>query len=215
MIGKIALPLIIGMMTLTAGTYAACGSDSTANTPAEPTSTAVRQQTPTTVPQQTPASTEPTGVKAVDDAIAAVREGNLGVLTDMVVLAPEACAAPNGAGGPPACNAGEAPGTKVNVVPFFSCEGGWAREDALTQALTPLTQGDPKLFAVYRSAQRLFERSGDYAVLFTYSTSSGDVARNLVMTDDGVVGIDAGCGETAAQMVERDKLTDAMYLRGG
>ena len=216
MIRKIALPLIVGMMTLTAGLYAACGSDSNPNTPAQPTSSAVPQKTPTVVlPQQSPVATEPTGVKAVDDAIAAVRAGDVNALIDLMVLAPEACAAPNGAGGPPACNAGEATGTKVSAVPFFSCEGGWAREEALPQALAPLTEGAPKLFGVYRTDQKLFERSGDYAVLFTYTTSSGDLARNFLMTDDGVVGIDAGCGQTAAQMVDQHKLTDALYLRGG
>ncbi|HEX5479992.1 MAG TPA: hypothetical protein VFY79_09770 [Dehalococcoidia bacterium] len=215
MIGKIALPLIVGMMTLTAGFYAACGSDSSPTSSAEPTSTAVPKQTPTIAPQHTPAATEPTGVKAIDDAIVAIRAGDIDALIDLMVLAPEACAPANGAGGPPACNAGEAAGTKVNAVPFFSCEGGWAREEALHQALAPLTQGEPKLFAVYRSDQKLFARGGDYAVLFTYTTTSGDVARDLVMTDDGVVGIDAGCGQTAAQMVDQHKLTDAIYLRGG
>jgi hypothetical protein len=200
------------LIALTAVASGACGGDSG---PPGATPSPSAQANATAVPTRTPMSSDPTGIVAVDGAIAAIKSGDVDALVDLMLLEPERCAPPAGAGGPPACNAGEATGTEIDVVPIVSCEAGWGREAALPQVLSSLAGGEATLFAVYRGDESVFGRRGDYGVIFTYHTATGDIARNFVMTDNGVVGVDLGCGESAHQMVERHKLTDVVFARGG
>jgi hypothetical protein len=155
----------------------------------------------------------PSGIASVDAAIEAVERGDVKAFIDLVLLAPEPCAPPaQGAGGPPQCAAGEAAGTPVEVAPFASCEGYWSRMDGLRQALTPLFDRPARLYAVYEATnERLFDREGDYAVIFEVTGGpEGPLARDVVMTDEGVVGVNFGCGQNPAQMVEQHQLTEAI-----
>jgi len=197
------LALIAGLAMM-----AACGGD---DSDAAPPNTPTITQPPTSTPVP---GTQPSGIAAVDKAIAAVEAGDIDAFIDLILLAPEDCVARNdGLGGPPLCEPGEAPGTPVDVVPFASCEGYWSREGALSQALRPLFDGQVRLYAVYETGgnERLFDREGAYAVIFEVTGGpNGPQGRDVIMTDEGVVGVNFGCGQSAEQLVEFHQLTDAI-----
>jgi hypothetical protein len=52
-------------------------------------------------------------------------------------------------------------------------------------------------------------------VVIDISIPEGPMAANVIMTAEGVVGVNFGCGEAAAQMVEAGDFTDAVFVPGG
>jgi hypothetical protein len=193
----------IALFMLGGVALAACGDGADAQDP----SATPPSGTPTAEPTIEP--TIPSGIASVDALIDAIEKRDFDALRELLRLEPEPCAAPGqGSGGPPACEPGEGIGTPVDVLPFASCEGYWVREGALLQALSPLVQGNARLHGVYREEQMLFDRQGDYAVLFDLAGDAAPRGANILVTDDGVTGVSFGCGETAAQLVQALGLAD-------
>jgi hypothetical protein len=207
MLRNLAVPTVI--ILIIAAVASACGGDASGEN-SEPT-----QPAPTYTP--TPAipdpETGPTGVTVLDLALDALEARDFDAFKALLLFAPEACVPPGeGAGGPPDCETGESVGTPIDVIPGASCEGFWLREDAVFQVLGPLFQVAPRLHGVYRADSQLFDRAGEYAVVVDISIAEGPMAANLIMTAEGVVGVNFGCGETAAQMVEASDFTDVVFV---
>ena len=120
--------------------------------PATPTSVPA---TPTTAPQPTalpgvPSGTE-TGNPIIDRIIAVMLAGDANTLAMLFVPTETPCTTAQGAGGPPKC--AQAPGsppngTRVQAVPYSTCEGGWAYD--LKVHSTLLTQNKLSLYGVAR-----------------------------------------------------------------
>jgi hypothetical protein len=67
------------------------------------------------------------------------------------------------------------------------------------------------MHGVYRTPANYYP-AGEYAAVFSLSADAPDVnvAREIVLTDEGIVGLNFGCGENAAQLVQTRRLTDAI-----
>lgn len=213
MLLKRILPTAI-FLAIMATVFAACGDDagSARDATASPAPTHTGAPgSPTPLPR-----VGPTGIEAVDRAIRALGARDAEAFTALLLFAPERCAAPGqGSGGPPDCEPGGAVGTPVDVLPAASCEGYWMREPEAQAGLRPLFDAPPQLVGVYRTEQRLFNRAGTYAVIVDLPVSGGPRGANIIMTPDGVAGIDFGCGESGAELIERAGVMDPVYLPGG
>jgi hypothetical protein len=207
MLRNLAVPTVI--ILIIAAIASACGGDASGEN-SEPTIPAPAYTPTPAIPDP---ETGPTGVTVLDLAIDALEARDFDGFKALLLFAPEACVPPGqGAGGPPDCRSGEATGTPVDVIPGASCEGFWLREDVLLQALGPLFQTAPRLHGVYRADTQLFDRAGEYAVVFDISIAEGPMAANVIMTGEGVVGVNFGCGESAEQMVEAGEFDDVVFV---
>lgn len=177
-------------------------------TPRPPTAT------PTPLPSPTPAASAPTGIGAVDRAIAAVQSRDANRLASLFHLEALACSNAAGLGGPPQCKAGEAPGTKVNVLYTSSCDGHYLRQDEVASLAGRFVEDTGKLAGVYRHNGLLFP-SSQYVAVFSYETPYGSLARVLFISEPGIVGVTFGCGTSAKEYVEVLGLRDPVYIPGG
>lgn len=143
---------------------------------------------------------------------------DLGALRALVRFTPTPCVInPEGLGAPPTCRDGEAAGTAVDVLPIAQCEGFFSRPDELNlDGLLLGLDGVPSvainLYAAYRAPADVFP-PGKYFVIFSArAPGATDAPRGfaLTMSDEGVTGIHHGCAQTPAQMVEFQRLTDAI-----
>jgi hypothetical protein len=194
---------------------AACGDDNQTSRLTSPTA----GRAATTVPASptTPGTTGTaapggvrTGIAAVDRAIAAVLAADERVLGEMLVLQPVRCEAePVGVGGPPPCRDGEADGTPVEVIATAQCEGAYVRPDELR--LTSIVADAAELYAVYRAPDNYFP-SGLYVAVFERPADAQGRrdAFELVLDNEGIAGINFGCGQGAAQLVETRGLREAI-----
>jgi hypothetical protein len=188
--------IITAVIVGTAALAASCGGDDDAEAPQNPTPPVV---TPT--PEPSDPQSRPTGIASVDEAIAAVRDGELRSVIDMLVFQQEACSpAGQGAGAPPECGAGEAPGTLVDVVMFASCEGYWVREHQAQTNLARFVEGDVELYGVFRTDGPAFD-GADYVAIFAAERDEGTLAEAVYLTDEGITGADYGCGQSPEQYV--------------
>lgn len=146
----------------------------------------------------------------MEAAIDAVLSRNMESLRAAIVYTRTPCVTEQlGIGAPPKCRAGEAAGTLVDVLPSAQCEGFFSRPDEinLDDAFNTSVMG---LYGVYRVPADFFP-PGTYAVVFVKNLPGiNEGARELVMTDRGIVGINYGCGETPMQMVQFQALKDAI-----
>jgi len=205
---------LAAVLLLAGAAAAACAStaespEHTAAPAATPTSAAAApEQTPTpaTTPTSAPRST---GIAALDAIIAAAERGDAAAMQAAIQYTATACiATPQGIGAPPFCRAGEPEGTKVDVIPLAQCEGFFGRPDELQM---DTLAGGATLYAVYRASAAQQFPPGKYWAIFARSdASSRPPAFAIVMNDDRIVGIHFGCDMKPAQMVEFERLTDAV-----
>ncbi|MEX2226893.1 MAG: hypothetical protein WEB52_10640 [Dehalococcoidia bacterium] len=199
----------------------ACGDDDDNADPTPertPTAEATAAASPTPAVSPTPGSDGVSGIAAVDDAIASMVAGDFQAVEAMFQFQMVACEIDvMGAGGPPQCEADEADGTEVEVFPVAQCEGAFLRADEVFLA-ERLRDQQMELYAVYDATSAGIYPAGDYAVLFSYvrpEIPGTTLALELMMDDDGVTGVDFGCGEDPATLAEAQGLTDAIVTPEG
>ena len=136
----------------------------------EPSATSTEIPTATEEPKSSdyyPLSTR-TGIADVDEVLAAVESGDVQALRALVRFTKVGCTKADGMGGPPKCQAGEAEGTLVNVLPLLGPEGSFIHEAELSN-FQPMDMTG--IFAMYSvSASSYAEEAypaGEYAVMFT------------------------------------------------
>ncbi|HXK34442.1 MAG TPA: hypothetical protein VNM91_10565 [Dehalococcoidia bacterium] len=199
--------VMIAAVAALAVLVAACGDDDDdGGQPASPTAP-VAPPTQPAAPPASPAPGDGNGADVIGQVIAAFEAQDLERIAELLVYQDVACAPPaDGAGGPPACADGETEGTLVSVVALAQCEGFYAREGEVV--LEPIGQGEVSVYGVYRTPAQYFPE-GDYAVVFRHqpSASSGS-ALEVIVGEDGVMGINFGCGETPEQLVQVRGLTE-------
>lgn len=190
--------------------WAACGDDDDdSSSPTEPPPI-VTPIAPTPTPEVSDPETGPTGIAVIDRAITAMTDGELAPVIDLIVLEPVACVVqPQGLGAPPECTTDEAAGTPVDVVLFASCEGYYVREFQLEMNLARFVEGDVELYGVFGTNTTRFG-GADFVAVFSAEREGGTLAQLLYFTDEGIVGVDYGCGQTPAQFVETQVFTDVV-----
>lgn len=142
---------------------------------------------PTRGPGYYPLSTR-TGNTDVDAVIAAVESGDPKQLQDLIRFTPIPCTKAEGLGGPPKCEAGEAEGTPLAVLPFLGPEGHFMREADLAGFPGVSVIG---IHAVYKLSESAYSDesypAGEYAVAFTGDENQPDV---VIHIRGGIVRID-------------------------
>jgi hypothetical protein len=198
--------------------FAACGDDgsddsgATATPERTPTIGSTAEPSPSPQTSPTPGGAGPTGVASVDEAIAAMTAGDLEAIEGMFEFQPVACAVDvMGAGGPPECEADEAEGTMVQVLPVAQCEGAYLREQDVffAQRLRGQTM---QFHTMFNAPEGLFPE-GKYAVIFAYTRPERPdetLALELMMDDTGVTGVNYGCGESPQQLIAAQGLTNGV-----
>ncbi len=139
--------------------------------------------------------------------------GDYDAVEEMFVFQMVPCAVDvMGAGGPPECEADEADGTEVAVLPVSQCEGAYLRPQDVFFAFR-LRDQEMKLYGVYDATSAEIFPPGDYAVLFSFvrpEMPDQTLTLELLMNDEGVTGVNFGCGEDPASLVAAQGLTDAI-----
>jgi hypothetical protein len=182
---------------------AACADDDDdGEQPASPTAPVASPTQPVS-----PAPGDGDGTGVLDEVIAAFEAQDLERIAELLAYQDVACAPPaEGSGGPPECADGEPAGTLVSVIALAQCEGFYAREGEVV--LDPVGRGEVSVYGVYRTPAQYFPE-GDYAVVFRHQPSaSNGSALEVIVGEDGVTGINFGCGETPEQLVQVRGLTE-------
>ena len=183
----------------------ACGGSSD-KTATNATSTTTAATAPATTTNATPPHNS-TGIASVDAIIAAVAVGDAPALRQVIRYAPVACSfKQEGAGAPPLCRTGEAEAQQVAVLAMAQCEGFYARPDEFDIDRLPLAGS--RLYAVYRTADAW--PPGAYAVIFSVDKPQTNPAWEIIANDDGIAGVNFGCGQTPRQMTDFQHLTDVL-----
>jgi hypothetical protein len=151
------------------------------------------------------------GVRAVDQAIEAVLERDAAGLAAQVAFTAEPCSTADGFGGRPRCRAGEANGTVVEALFVASCEGFHLRRNEIAASLQMFLEGNPEFYAAYRHSGEIFP-IGTYVAVFDspFNPPFGMGASQIFMEDEGIVGINFGCGQPARDLVEFQSLGEPL-----
>lgn len=179
--------LALLVMGITA--FAACGDDDDDAVLTTATSTATRQPEATAAPRATPTPSG-TGVKIVDDVIAAVNAKDAAKLTALLHFWLRACTEPQGIGALP-CPTGSPIGTPVMVVHFGACEGSFFKpgDPAITTGAQGFVDRATKLYAVVKARPFDADTSvpGKYQVVFEPGVS-------ISVADEGITSFSFNCG---------------------
>lgn len=131
-----------------------------------PATPATQAAAPTSAEGFHPLTTR-TGVEEVDSVVDIVASGDMQRLRSLIGFTNTRCTTADGLGGPPKCRAGEAEGTRVEVLPFLGPEGHFFHKEDIEQWTGIHADG---LYAVYEVSSKAFSDpdypSGQYAVMF-------------------------------------------------
>jgi hypothetical protein len=97
----------------------------------------------------------------------------------------------------------------VEVLPSAQCEGFFVRPDELQ--LDAVVPPSAELYGVYRAPAEYFP-PGLYSAVFVAGSDAEPPidAYEVILDNEGIKGINYGCAEEAAQLVETRGLTDAL-----
>jgi hypothetical protein len=147
-----------------------------------------------------------TTIESVDRAIDAELHADARKLQDLVRYASFACG--DSGGDALACDPGEKPGTMDEALPVVDCHQSFQRPSEFRD--DAITSPGVQLYAVY-DASPDSNPHAQYAIVFMRAPVTGasptQSAFALFMTDAGIVGIDYGCNQTAADLVTSAGLT--------
>lgn len=151
--------------------------------------------------QTNPSSPAPTtGVHKVDEVILQILRQDVDRLAGLVVFDDRQCESTSTAiGGGPECPSGVAAGTTIGAVDGGRCEQVWLRQDQASELLAFVLGEKPGVFAVSEWQPDSGSAETHYTVVLTDSALS-KAAPSLTVTEDGIVGIHAGCSATAKEV---------------
>ena len=158
----------------------------------------------------TPAAATPTGearrtgVASLDTVIATVRSRDASAIQRLIRLTAAPCGPQQGPGSPPACPAGVANGTPVEVLPITTCEGELRPANAVGPTLASLAPAIRELYAVFRPpTPYLSPAQGEYVAVFERRSDDQPGARGIgfLVAGSNIVGIWQGCQATPAQVI--------------
>ena len=196
------------ILLIFAATGVACaGTASSGETPVTP---------PITETAEAPPDTTKTGIAAIDQVLEAVESGDSDALIAQAKISIQKCTHAQGAGGPPKCRPSEAEGTSVEVMFASSCEGFYLRHDDLDSTAARFLEGTPKVHSVYPHNGLLFP-SSQYIVLLSATPNEGipaTLGRELFVSDNGIVGLNFGCGESPRDMISMQSLGEPIFSTG-
>ena len=129
-----------------------------------------------------------TGNMDVDAVIAAVESEDPGQLQALIRFTTIPCTKAEGLGGPPKCEADEAEGTPLEVLPFLGPEGHFMREADLADFPGVSVIG---IYAAYQLSDSAYSEesypAGEYAIVFIGSDNQTHI---VIHIRGGIVRID-------------------------
>lgn len=131
-----------------------------------------------------------TGIADLDHIVTIILNGSVEEQKSLINFSEIGCTFADGLGGPPKCEAGEAEGTPVEVLPFLGPEGHFIRKADIDS-----WEGvnAPGLFAAYQVSDKAYSDenypAGDYALVFL-DASSPESTITLQIKDGGIIRID-------------------------
>jgi hypothetical protein len=153
----------------------------------------------------TPAPAAEAEVPNLDALVSAAATGSSEDLLDLVQLSSLPCTNAEGLGGAPKCQAGEAEGTLVEVLPVLGPEGHHMRRSELS-SWTGIDGA--KLYAAFRTPQSVysdeFYPAGEYGVAFLLPDGSNVVVFQI--TQDGIVRLDYHVPQTIDELLEQSQV---------
>ena len=167
----------------------------------EPTATPTATEEPKS-PEYYPLSTR-TGNADVDEVLAAVESGDPQALRDLIHFTKVGCTNVDGLGGPPKCQAGEAEGTLVNVLPFLGPESSFMHEADIANFQPMEALG---IYAVYSVSDSAYSEkaypAGEYAVVVTTIV---DQIFQIYQIREGIVRVDTVFSPSSRdEVIQRD-----------
>lgn len=206
---------LVALASVATLAFAACGDNGDAEPTAPPTTPSAEATAAPPTPAASPtadAGEGPTGVRVVNDAIRLMTASDYQGVEELFQFQSVACAIDvMGAGGPPECEANEADGAEVEVLPIAQCEGAFVRPQDIFFAQR--LRGQMTTFHTFFNAPADLYPEGDYVVLFAYirpEMPDQTLALELMMDDEGVTGINFGCGEDPATLIKNQGLTNGV-----
>ncbi len=142
----------------------------------------------------------PIGVPELDTVADAVAAIDIPAIVAKIKYAELECTAAQGLGGPPKCAAGQAPGTKVQVLPFSTCEQEYLRSSNVAAVLEQQLKA-PTLHSAFDLKDHGTAELpiGTRGIVFELETG----ALMVGVDDDGkIVSLSRGCGLSAEELYE-------------
>ena len=176
---------------------------------AEPTPTATATSTPSVTAAATVTSTTtalpsptPTAVRALNpgivNVITVVESGDVAAIRRLMLSSNVPCTLELGIGGPPRCEPGETPGTRVEVYRFSACEPEWIRPAMMDALLKDVFRQPFVRYAV-------FPAYGEPVAVFTAPgapiVGAGVAARIVGFSVIAELQRTCGAGDTASRLV--------------
>jgi hypothetical protein len=201
------LPCSLRLLLVAVALSLVLGCSSKVEAPVETSTPAGTSKAATSAPTATatplPKSTRPGVSDGADLIINTVLAHDGATLETLTKLTPMPCGAQAGPGSPPACPAGAANGTNVEVLPVASCEGELRPKSAVRGTLYSIVGTAPSLVAVYKVPSTYMPQTpGDTLAVFSrHPTISANLAAGLLINGNRVVAVVLGCQATPAQIV--------------
>jgi hypothetical protein len=131
-----------------------------------------------------------TGIPDLDHIVSIILNGNADELQSLIEFSEMGCTYAEGLGGPPKCEASEAEGTPVEVLPFLGPEGHFIRKADIDTWEGLNVTG---LFAAYEVSDKAYSDAnypaGDFALVFL-DASSSETTITLQVKNGRIVRID-------------------------
>lgn len=130
--------------------------------------------------------------------ITVIESGDVAAIRRLMLSSNVPCTLELGAGGPPRCEVGETPGTRVEVYRFGSCEPGWVRPAMIDAVLRDVFKQPFRRYAV-------FPAYGAPVAVFTAPSApivgAGVAVRIVGLRVIGELQRTCGAGDTANRLV--------------
>jgi hypothetical protein len=142
-----------------------------------------------------------TGVKDIDDILAAIASGNISRLQPLFSETLSPCVVdPQSIANPPRCPAGVPAGTAMPIFRASSCDSVWP--DYLLTALAAWFGRPHLVYAVYNQPPVAYSwlPAAQYAVVFNDPTANGG-GSFIRITDTKITGWDFGCGQPPSKLL--------------
>jgi hypothetical protein len=144
-------------------------------------------------------------VPHLEALVSAAATGSSEDLLDLIQFSSLPCTSAEGLGGAPKCQAGEAEGTLVEVLPVLGPEGHHMRRTELS-SWTGIDGA--QLYAAFRTPESTysdeFYPAGEYGVAFLLPDGSNVVV--FQVTQDGIVRLDYHVPQTIDQLLEQSEV---------
>jgi hypothetical protein len=152
-----------------------------------------------------PAPAAEAAVPHLEALVSAAATGSSEDLLDLVQLSQLPCTTVEGLGGPPKCQAGEAEGTLVEVLPVLGPEGHHMRRTELS-SWTGIDGA--QLYAAFRTSESVysdeFYPAGEYGVAFLLPDEANVVV--FQVTQDGIVRLDYHVPQTINELLKQSEV---------